>query len=686
MGTHIWSLRTTLLVWVLCPSPSFPSGPATPTCPHPILFAPASPALESLECRNDYSTNIHCSWTEVLDFPLSLFHMDPDDHTVSPCVRGPLLVQNALGWLQVQCQYNTSLFAIGFDDVFFFHTPHSPGLSRAFNLKQHARRNCPHDITGDGQTRCWFDPKPTWVSLTPEPRNSTLIPDPSDLRLPYPPSSKHPNSNGNSLEEERSEWSEEVRARGLMTKNERKENRLREEGTVDQFESSGADYESSGWIPVLFRKTDTDSLPGPFNLQCVYDGEWKVKCSWEMKRELTQVILYNLSYRMHTDTLSEWCCAESEDGSNDNKGDDDGNDYDDPSEDDYVVKFSCLFSVSEADLLLLDLKPQPRTKVVQSYKHIEPVAPVGLTVEVIGQDWVLNWTLPKYRTVPITSELRYWSTDSPGDIQTVHLLTGVSLFVLAESSLLCPAHYLAHVRCSVTSRSGRGARYTGYPSDWSEPVQWTTRTAPASGASRVYFLLAASVSITVILTYFTLLTFHRKVKVWEVSLPSPFQSKALKAVCQAHGSRLPSHIEVDNPCMSEVCVLGDIKQLNLYTLEGEYEDVTAPSTADGPSPHWQESQEEASVTELPHLIEVNQEKDSGPYPTFPSCLSVHHGLTQVRDGRCMHLSPDSRDVLQPCSEGYQQSPGSNGDTPQDNLLDICLEDVEMSGGYMDCPK
>lgn len=44
---------------------------------------------------------------------------------------------------------------------------------------------------------------------------------------------------------------------------------------------------------------------------------------------------------------------------------------------------------------------------------VEPAAPVAIGVELIGDDWVLNWTLPKYRTVPITSEFRYWSTTSP---------------------------------------------------------------------------------------------------------------------------------------------------------------------------------------------------------------------------------------------------------------------------------
>lgn len=53
---------------------------------------------------------------------------------VSPCVQTPKPSQNSTGQERVCCRYNTSLFAIGFDDVFFFHTPHSSSISKTFRL------------------------------------------------------------------------------------------------------------------------------------------------------------------------------------------------------------------------------------------------------------------------------------------------------------------------------------------------------------------------------------------------------------------------------------------------------------------------------------------------------------------------------------------------------------------------
>ncbi|XP_072526973.1 uncharacterized protein [Salminus brasiliensis] len=265
-----------------------------------------------------------------------------------------------------------------------------------------------------------------------------------------------------------------------------------------------------------------------------------------------------------------------------------------------------------------------------------------------------------------------------------------NVYAMAERSLLGSTRYVAQVRCSVSSLMDPGTKYAGYPSDWSEPVHWTTRPDPASAVRRVYFYLAASVSVTVILTYVTLLAFHRKVKVWEVSLPSPFQSTALKAVCQARGERLSSYTEVDNPCMSEVRVLGDVKQLNLNGPDQDCEDATAPSAAGSTSSHSSlPSREGGCVTGFPQSAKENQAKDtwhfSVPYPRFPAGSSGLQGPLGVEDllchGRFMCLAPDSSDQLEPCSDGYQQNPGSSGGAVWD-----ALENVEMHDGYMDCPK
>ncbi|XP_060715394.1 interleukin-4 receptor subunit alpha-like isoform X1 [Tachysurus vachellii] len=204
------------------------------------------------------------------------------------------------------------------------------------------------------------------------------------------------------------------------------------------------------------------------------------------------------------------------------------------------MTFSCSFSVPDDETLLLALHSHPRTKVFQSHKNIEPAAPVDMRVELIGDDWVLNWTLPKYRTVPITSEFRYWSSTSPELAETLSLPTGVSVCVMAESLLRSSTRYLAQVRCSVSPPKVRATRYAGYPSEWTKPVYWTTRSAPVSAPVWMYFLLSVSVTVALILMYLISLAF-RRLSMWEASIPSPFQSKLMDTVCQVSHTHTRTH-------------------------------------------------------------------------------------------------------------------------------------------------
>ncbi len=58
---------------------------------------------------------------------------------------------------------------------------------------------------------------------------------------------------------------------------------------------------------------------------------------------------------------------------------------------------------------------------------------MGLSVELRGEDWILNWTLTKYRTVPLTTELKYWSLLTPVSIKYIRVFF-VSSFKLAGKS------------------------------------------------------------------------------------------------------------------------------------------------------------------------------------------------------------------------------------------------------------
>ncbi|KPP57941.1 hypothetical protein Z043_124283, partial [Scleropages formosus] len=244
----------------------------------------ASPALDSLQCYNDYRSYIRCSWREgaqTASHPLlSLHHKNLVTNTESPCVPyGPPEPLSG-GQRAVHCQYNTTVFAIGFEDAFFFKVPHFPHFSRTLTLSEHVRVRPPRDLSqtaveGGGWLLRWnvsYSPKgsvyPTlnYQVAYRQPSQEWTVLEISERKLKIEMNSLIPGC-----------WYEaRVRAR------------------------SGKGLWSEWGSPVAWQ-TEEVELPDPVDLQCVYDGETEVSCSWGLKRELAQFVTYSLSYGAHHD-------------------------------------------------------------------------------------------------------------------------------------------------------------------------------------------------------------------------------------------------------------------------------------------------------------------------------------------------------------------------------------------------
>ncbi|KAI2650275.1 Cytokine receptor common subunit beta [Labeo rohita] len=405
-------------------------------CPQHGMFAPESFALESLECRNDYRSHIRCSWRTDPHVQLSLFHMDPDDHQVSPCVQTPNPSQNPAGQERVYCQYNTSLFAIGFDDVFFFHTPHLSGISKTFRLTK------------------FEDMAPDWNFYQ---LDDTQPPSP----LTSDPFRHH--------DQERS-----VKIYHEIIKD-KKGGKIHTKPTQNHMADSGNNTEVLSDRPELISDY---SLPGPSNLNCVLNDGNNLSCSWDLKTDLAQYIRYMLSYRTHSTAPDEWCCVEK-------------------------VKV-----INEGDLLRM---------------VVQPACPSGLSVEMRGEDWILNWTLTKYRTVLLTTELKYWSLLTPEDVKSIFLSDGEMVFDLSERSLKGSSEYRAQVRCNVSTSRRLGWRYTGYPSE--------------------------------------------RLREWDVSLPSPVHSKVSEVSQYPQMDHFPCCTELKDPDISNAQIVDVYPQLSSFDSE-----------------------------------------------------------------------------------------------------------------------
>ncbi|XP_058617072.1 cytokine receptor common subunit beta-like isoform X2 [Onychostoma macrolepis] len=567
-------------------------------CPQLDKFAPESSALESLECRNDYRSHIRCSWRDDPHVHLSLLHMDPDDLRVSPCVQIPNPSQNATGKERVYCQYNTSLFAIGFDDLFFFHTPHSSGISRTFRLKR-------------------FDADTEWnfYHLDDTPPPSPLTSDPFRHH-----DQKH------SVEIDR-EIIKDKKGGKIHNKPTQKHGENKTEVLTDR--------------PELISEY---SLPGPSNLNCVLSDGNNLSCSWDLKTDLAQYISYPLSYRTNSTAPNEWCCVEKVEVTN--KGD--------------LLRIVGAFSVFEPGVLQVQLTPMPATKVIRSYEHIQPACPTGLSVELRGEDWILNWTLTKYRTLPLTTELKYWSLLTHEDVKNIFLSDGEMVFAISERSLKGSSEYRAQVRCNVSASRRSGWRYSGYPSEWSDPVYWTTRPEPLAPhlvTFLLYFLIATLASVVSIIAFIILVVVQRRLREWDMSLPSPVHSKVSEVSQHAQMDHFPCCTELNDPDISNAQIVDVHPQLSSFDSDAN---------------------NQCRETEGNR---VNLHVDD---PCLVSLCSS--GNAMGRNGPFQPCTTNFHDPVLPCSEGYMQNPATSVGTTQYSSQEACCLNLEMGDGYMNCPK
>ncbi|XP_062392343.1 cytokine receptor common subunit beta-like [Sardina pilchardus] len=451
-----------------------------------------SSALASLQCSNDYSTHIQCSWTRPPHTRLHLFHLTVfrNRSTESPCVPVPPPSQDAEGHLKAHCRYNTSMFVIHAQDFFFFKVPHVKLLSKTVDLHNQVRGRPHHlsvKVTEEGHSELsWQSPG------TLEPSSS------STYQVHY----RHANHEWTELEVHGQELRLEASA---LVRDGRYEARVRAKSHQGVW---------TEWSPLVHWRPSEASLPGPSNLGCVVDGEKKVLCSWEAHTDLAQYVTYNLSYRINPTAQPRQCCPLRPPGLLNRTAP--------------VLGFGCTLHVSTPRSLHLQLKAVPIRREFKSHKHIQPPRPTGVQVEERGDNWRLTWTPPHLATVPIAMEIYYWSADAPEARKSFTLEADTDSLSIPTASLQPSTRYSAQVRAQVdTSRS---SHYSGYPSLWSEPVHWTTSSVLWSAFMISYVTMAACVFVAVFLLYIC----QRRFRQWEVSIPTPVNSKVLKDISKGN--------------------------------------------------------------------------------------------------------------------------------------------------------
>ncbi|XP_061829338.1 cytokine receptor common subunit beta isoform X1 [Nerophis lumbriciformis] len=604
--------------------------------------------MRSLQCHNDYESYVHCKWREGPHIPASLQLWFQTDGSRKPCEPTSPELRHEDGHRTVECKYETRSFSIGIEHTVFFHkddvlcpsAPHKP-----LELYRHLRARTPVDLaahdTGDGHVLLkWSSPYPAQSSLT--------------KNLLYQVSYRPERQDAWTI---RNETNTYVKLDMRMPRQGRRfEARVRDVADIGQW---------SDWSPVVTWRTKEDSRHLP-SLHCVLDGEKKVTCSWEVSRELDHLISYQLACQHDNTTQSERCCVNPTVTF-------------DPSRP--LVRYSCSLTVADFSHLLL--QPTRNAKTFKANTHICPRPPQQVKVREKDNNWLVEWTEPSTASkVRLYYQVKYNIAQNQDASVLLNVSEGSTSVTIPGVSLSPSQHHRVRVRSLVVP--GEGSHYEGNPSDWTEPLDWTSHPAPWPFTTVVYSFISLFVAIVFWVFYYAIPQCHSKMTVWVSSIPSPGKSKALSGIqCAANQALIDStciwkvqHMDSVSTSSSSSSLVRPSEDAGNKDLEQDRQDRQDRKCNSLPLPAGGVNSSDLLVHfSGPYILcqsvdskcrcEVTEEKDETPPHGPDSPSSVF--FTQYRDGeRCQDLASHSN--TQRCEQRHQcvdntDNPPTSSDLP-----------------------
>ncbi|XP_054463393.1 cytokine receptor common subunit beta isoform X2 [Anoplopoma fimbria] len=414
------------------------------------------------------------------------------------CVPYGAEVQNASEHRTVQCRYETPVFSIGIKHtVFFLKNKTLPLCSsvqhKPLDLSQHLRARPPgnlstHGAGVGGRLLSWSSPYPSSSTLN---KNITY-------QLSY-----RTDRQDNWTTEDITNTSLKLE-KGMLLPGRRYEARVRARASMGQW---------SDWSPVVTWRTEEDSGQIP-SVHCVLDGEKEVMCSWEVSREVDNFITYKLKCRHNQTASSERCCV------NPTVSYDLGR---------AVLRYSCSLTVADPAHMLLELLPAHTAKSFKVDKHIRPSPPEQVKVRQKNANWIVEWTDPSTASkLSLYYQVCYYRTQDQGSSVQLNIAEGSTSLSILGASLAPSQRYQVKVRSLVVPTN-----YEGIPSEWTDPVDWTSQEAIWSPTMLIYFTIGVFVAAVFLTLYFTIPACQRRAILWVDSVPSPGKSKILSEIKSA---------------------------------------------------------------------------------------------------------------------------------------------------------
>ncbi|KAG9338872.1 hypothetical protein JZ751_025312 [Albula glossodonta] len=360
-----------------------------------------------------------------------------------------------------------------------------------------------------------------------------------------------------------------------------------------------------------------------------------------------------------------------------------------------ALRFSCSFLVSHLEQLQVDLTPSYNPIEFRACKNIRPNPPAHMNVQEKGENWVLSWNAPKSPRPPkIFFQVRYWRKGVPDQVTDHNTTVGAQSHFLHRSALQASTEYVARVRAVVSTEG----MYSGHPSDWTEPVHWTTHKAPWSISTILYLIIGVCVALLCLLLYCAFPACRRKVKVWDMSVPSPWKSKVMEEMMKKSKSDCLAHQkETERAAVSQIQVLERFWPAPCSPLLSKEcgQPMWLTATEEDEAYKRVSGQAWSSTTSLRRMSDGQLRRDASclsltePYIMCPACsrpqsgVAVDQACGEDSDGASTPPSPTPQEALLESGGEYMPLPLAKFSLSQDTSQKWLKAELEVQDGYID---
>ncbi|XP_053107643.1 cytokine receptor common subunit beta isoform X2 [Hemicordylus capensis] len=484
-----------------------------------------SPLMQTLHCFNDYTSYTACTWLESRDawnlIKMTLFHKDNYDLNLAQMTCHSLSNDSWINW---SCYRNQSEFAPSTENTYIFKPDRELEVQLNVSLLRNVQPPPPKELN--------VSVKKGYFLLTWKPGGRTQrinsLEDALDFEVAYK-RSWEPWQKSSSVLVSKTSCS---LPHNNLVPGSIYVARIRSKPNQD----SGLSGYYSEWSSEVSWKTQKADEAQPKNVRCLFNGIDTLKCSWEVKQEITSSVLFSLFYKASPESNETECSPVHEK---------------ELTPISRHVLQSCEINVTDPNSqYIVSVRSKEEMVMRTPMYHIKPKPPYKLSIKIeSNQEYILKWEdRPAQFNIPKKYHIAYWKTVGAfGEEPEIKYQSVDNDFKEYSFTFLEPStSYSAKVRAIVN-----GYAYKGSWSEWSQEFHWKTESVLPSWI--IPLIAAILITLMMAVIFWGHAYCVKKKWEWEASIPSPPQKFLLHDYFQK--KQLPSgshHVLCQNYSEEEV--------------------------------------------------------------------------------------------------------------------------------------